>query len=527
MLEPSIRKEVDGLPFPSEGYIRAKTILNSEYGKTSEIVNAYIQNIMNLPVITGYQPSEVHEFYKTLLFNVQSLETLGKLKDVKGNVRFVIDKLKGIKSELVRGHSGWQDWDFTQLVKALKMWKDINPIEPNDDNKKKQPLKTRHFQTRDHPTQTGGCVYCSCEAHKSIDCDKLKTVEDRRKHLAKHKLCFNCTRSQHRAADCKSRSTCRKCQRKHHTSICDQPDNPHMAASCNENRSVCYPVVVVEIDGVKCRALLDTGAGSSYASCALIEQLKIKPVKVERRRIEMMIGSVTKNIEIYQLRAKSLESDFSLEMQVSKVDREKLLVLENPRYADIIAKYNHLRAVEMVDKDDKAELPIHLVIGASEYTKIKTGNAPKIGRQGEPIAEKTNFGWTIMSPGKEVNMNELFLTQTSSADYEKLCRLDVLGLEDSPTGDQREVYKEFQEQLQRSPEGWYKTTLPWKGNHPPLPNNKTGSVRRLESLGKKLERSKLLERYDDVIKDQLKKGSLSEPTKNHRDVSSIFLTNQL
>ncbi len=127
---------------------------------------------MNLPVITGYQPSEVHEFYKTLLFNVQSLETLGKLKDVKGNVRFVIDKLKGIKSELVRGHSGWQDWDFTQLVKALKMWKDINPIEPNDDNKKKQPLKTRHFQTRDHPTQTGGCVYCSCEAHKSIDCDK-------------------------------------------------------------------------------------------------------------------------------------------------------------------------------------------------------------------------------------------------------------------------------------------------------------------------------------------------------------------
>ena len=279
-----------------------------------------------------------------------------------------------------------------------------------------------------------------------------------------------------------------------------------MVASCNENRSVCYPVVVVEIDGVKCRALLDTGAGSSYASCALIEQLKIKPVKVERRRIEMMIGSVTKNIEIYQLRVKGLESDFSLEMQVSKVDREKLLVLENPRYAYIIAKYNHLRAVEMVDKDDKAELPIHLVIGASEYTKIKTGNAPKIGHQGEPIAEKMNFGWTIMSPGKEVNMNELFLTQTSSADYEKLCRLDVLGSEDSPTGDQREVYKEFQEQLQRSPEGWYETTLPWKGNHPPLPNNKTGSVRRLESLGKKLERSKLLDRYDDVIKDQLEMG---------------------
>jgi hypothetical protein len=158
----------------------------------------------------------------------------------------------------------------------------------------------------------------------------------------------------------------------------------------------------------------------------------------------MMIGSVTKNIELYQIRLKSLESDFSLEMQVSKIDREKLLVLENPRYAEIIAQYNHLRAVEMTDKDAKAELPVHLVIGANEYTNIKTETSPKIGRQGEPIAEKAKFGWTIMSPGKEVNLNEMSMTPTSSADYERLCSLDILGLEESPTGDQDEVYMELQ-----------------------------------------------------------------------------------
>lgn len=68
-----------------------------------------------------------------------------------------------------------------------------------------------------------------------------------------------------------------------------------------------------------------------------------------------------------------------------------------------------------------------------------------------------------MSPGNEVNANEMFLTtQTSSMNYEKLCRLDVLGLEDSLNDDQGEVQKEFHEQLQRSPEGWYETNLPWK-----------------------------------------------------------------
>ncbi len=107
MIEPKIRTDIDGLPFSSEGYERAKTILKSEYDKNSEIVNAYIQNIMSLPTITGSQPSKVHEFYKTLLFNVQSLETLGKLQElVKGNVRSVLHKLKGIKADLIRGQSG-------------------------------------------------------------------------------------------------------------------------------------------------------------------------------------------------------------------------------------------------------------------------------------------------------------------------------------------------------------------------------------------------------------------------------------
>ena len=113
---------------------------------------------MNLPVITGSKPSQVHEFYKTLLFNVQSLETLGRLQDVKGNVRFVIDKLKGIKSDLVRGHSGWQDWAFPQLVNALKRWRDINPVDTSDDGKRKPPGTIRQLQTRDHP-QTPTCVY--------------------------------------------------------------------------------------------------------------------------------------------------------------------------------------------------------------------------------------------------------------------------------------------------------------------------------------------------------------------------------
>jgi hypothetical protein len=106
LLEPKVRVDIDGLPFTTEGYERAKNVLKSEYGKSSEIINAHIQNIMGLPVITGSSPAKVHEFYKTLSHNVQSLETLGKIERVNGTTRNVLDKLKGIKADLVRGKKG-------------------------------------------------------------------------------------------------------------------------------------------------------------------------------------------------------------------------------------------------------------------------------------------------------------------------------------------------------------------------------------------------------------------------------------
>jgi hypothetical protein len=53
---------------------------------------------------------------------------------------------------------------------------------------------------------------------------------------------------------------------------------------------------MVEVDGIKTHALLDTGAGSSYASSSLtslINALKRKPKAVKTKRIKMMLGSTT------------------------------------------------------------------------------------------------------------------------------------------------------------------------------------------------------------------------------------------
>ena len=97
----------------------------------------------------------------------------------------------------------------------------------------------------------------------------------------------------------------------------------------------------------------------------------------------------------------------------------------------------------------------------------------------------------------------MLLTQTSQADFENLCRLDVLGLADSSENDQDAVYDDFKENLVRNEAGWYETNLPWKTNDPDLPTNETGSRRRLNNLVKRLERNGTYQRYDDIIQDHI------------------------
>ena len=106
------------------------------------------------------------------------------------------------------------------------------------------------------------------------------------------------------------------------------------------------------------------------------------------------------------------------------------------------------------DVDTKAELPVHIGVGASDFSKIKTNIPARIGKTGEPAAELIKFGWKIMSPGQEDHSN-VYLTQSTTYDYEQLYRLDVLGLGDTEDGDQHIVYTEFKEQLQWSTQGWY------------------------------------------------------------------------
>ena len=115
----------------------------------SEIVNPYVQNIKALPMITGSHPRKIHEFYQKLLFNVQSLEALGKLTEINGYVRMSIDKLQGIRGNLVRTDDNWREWGFPKFVEALRKWTERNPIPAEREPPEKPPDRKKPPFPRD------------------------------------------------------------------------------------------------------------------------------------------------------------------------------------------------------------------------------------------------------------------------------------------------------------------------------------------------------------------------------------------
>ena len=103
--------------------------------------------------------------------------------------------------------------------------------------------------------------------------------------------------------------------------------------------------------------------------------------------------------------------------------------------------YGHLKGIKMNETDTKPELPMHVILWAGDYVKIKMQKCPRVGKINEPIAEQTKVGWVIMSSGREIDFVSSLYTKTSMSDFDCLCDIDVLGVEENHLSHYENVYK--------------------------------------------------------------------------------------
>ena len=67
---------------------------------------------------------------------------------------------------------------------------------------------------------------------------------------------------------------------------------------------------------------------------------------------------------------------FKFQTEINKLEKSVLLELPNPEYQNLQNSYQHLKDMKINDHDKKLYLPVHVILGVSDSTRIKTQEGP-------------------------------------------------------------------------------------------------------------------------------------------------------
>ena len=143
MVCQKVRDKIANLKPGEIGYKTAWDRLKKEYGQTKLVVNAHVDEIINLPVVKGYNYMKVREFYEALSRNYDALLTLGEAEMLKGFVMTTVNKLPQVKPDLVRTDDNWENWDMAAVIDEIRKWLSQHKVDPGETRKEGSWFKSK------------------------------------------------------------------------------------------------------------------------------------------------------------------------------------------------------------------------------------------------------------------------------------------------------------------------------------------------------------------------------------------------
>ena len=448
------RNNILGLAHTVERYNKAKRILTDTDGKDFKVHRALVKQLEGLqPITHNNKIASIHDFYNRLARVVRTLATMKKPDSVQSMVYSLMDKLGLVQRILAQSDDNWEEWKLQDLTENLQKFVERCPLRSSEENigdslhqhQRKDKLFMENIYQKNK-----SCDYCGNQGHRSAECTRVLTIANRREHLKRNKLYFNCTGKGHDTNVCRSQN-CAKCGGKHHTSICSRTEGTIPDTSgksiLEKNFGVSsglalHMMVKGVVNGHEVRIMIDNGSSSLYICSSLIAVLDLQPLRKETRCIEQIFGTVTKMAELYNIKINSTTGNhFSLDLNCVNGERDVLTYLPNPRIKLLKRHQRQLKRIKFGDEETTMkQLPVHIILGVADYQCIRTAEPPILGNDpdNDPGAEYTMLGWILC--GKIIATDgegeKLFFVKTGQKEFEQLCSLDVLGLvgvEDNPT----------------------------------------------------------------------------------------------
>ena len=568
-LEGAAKRAIEGISVTNANYNIAVETVTERFGNQKLVVFAHLNKLVNLNISTE-ETSKLRYTYDECEKHIRSLDVLGLKEADYGEifVYIVLSKLPETTRLEFNRQTSKDKWTLESLHAFLK--NEISACEmavrsfgSKDSNAKSDKAQASTSKgtasallSNSNLRQTPKCVYCG-NVHFADQCHSYPDLESRKKKI--WGSCFVCFQAGHTAKDCKSEKVCYYCKQKsHHSSLCakkfgksNSSVNTAISPACdnatssstnlNANATEFVPVSTLATQGsgkqvllqtastIVCdsgrekqqriRILFDSGSTHSWVTKRVVEQLKLKPQRVEAitfsvfgvDKVEKMDSSVV-SLSIV------LKDDSTKEISVNTIRNITKPFVKVPLNQEDFPVLKNLKLAEPLNSVPES-CEIDLLIGSDFYVDFMEHESIKLAEH--LFLLNTKLGWIVTGTLKSnTHCGDVVVGSTmlevepsfapplgSELNLEKFWQLDAIGINEcGQTSDDDIALEKFNETVRFS-NGIYEIVWPWKEIAPELPENYQLSFGQLKSLQNRLLKTPdLLMKYDATIQEQLKLG---------------------
>ncbi|XP_071055017.1 uncharacterized protein [Onthophagus taurus] len=530
---------VKGLPMTEANYSIAFKTLKTRYQNKRHLATLYYNEIQSVTIKQSTEGSA--KAYRMLIDtfseNVEGLRTLGFPVDDWDFLLFnlLLQKLDtSIKTKFETEHSEFEIPTYIQLISFLEnQSKALDSVKLTSSVKGPKPsLKsTSTFATE--IKQKLSCILCKMN-HNLYQCDKFleKSPSQRFNIISDNKFCKNCLGYRHHTSKCNSNKTCRICNKRHHTLLhlnltpldksSPNPNStgtstqPHTVASAtNTVATILLPVAELDVQDRfgkyhKVRALIDTCSMINFISENLQKRLQlvrsIHSVPIEGLN-NMSSNCNNGSVECYIKPCNVFQPTLHFTAVISQ-----RICSEHPSISIDVSAYPHLQDLN-ISKTQSSPGPIDILLGAELVPYILTGDR-RVGGMDEPAALGSIFGWLLTGRSADSSFPEsnisLLVEPSLDSCLRKFWELEQMSEIVPEDPEDRQCDAHFQSTYNRTSEGRFIVSLPFRTPTPKLGESYTQAHRRYLYLERKLIKdSEIFQKYKIFMEDYLAKGHMS------------------
>jgi len=437
----------------------------------------------------------------------------------------------------------------------------------------KQPSGKTVLNTHTGETPRLSCTFCKKQYHSLSDCRDFmkKEMTERKDYIKKEGLCFGCLKKGHRSKQCTNRNDCKKCKRKHPTSLhedsppsggqwsatqetkvklpveqssgvgqpqCENQHKDHQNASCRKvssrlEHSLTSMAVPVYLSTEKnpeheilVYALLDTMSDTTFVLDSVAEDLQASYEPATLRLTTLTDNSSTVLCKKYgDLRVRGFNSERIVSLPITYSRNIIPLDKKHVPTPETASQWTHLGRLENL-LTPKQNCPVGLLIGYNCPRALAPLNSV-VGNNNEPFAVETELGWSIVGGGSssEGNVHKTYteeVTAGSAADLIQLMGQDFKEPEShlkSMSQEDKKFLKTLEEGIHHREDGFYEMPLPFRNGEPSLPNNRQAALHRVLSLKKQFDKKpQYFQHYTAFMKEILERGDAEKIPDSEMDV---------